>query len=371
HSRQSMTSSYDILPTPYGGRGAFAREAIPKGSPILFCPAPYAAVVYWKFRREACATCYGYAFESGRNKWSVKLGGDKGQGGVWFCSEVCKDAYVEMQQNGLKLNINPSAVNALDFLQNIKASDITSEFVDRAWSLAEEVTLEECRKKTGWTEVLTEFEVDTAQFVLDGLVRKTIEDVNLSSPIFDRVASSTKEGYSLGAGRWADFMGLQDNELSLIKSKPYLLMSRILVYRFLKYLAASLPLGNNSLATSAHARALMARDYGNVFGIWDEAKQDEGSEMLGWGAYVFGSYFNHNCAPNLKKRRDRQGIQFYTLRDVSPGEELCISYIDEDSHHAKERGEQLKKDWFFVCGCARCTAELPLADAAVHIRPSS
>ncbi|PPQ81308.1 hypothetical protein CVT26_015195 [Gymnopilus dilepis] len=405
---------YDVLPTSYGGRGAYAREAIPEGSPILRCTAPYAAVIFWKFRREVCATCYAYAFESGKSKWSVKLAGDKGQGGVWFCSKECRDIYVknneivkgqgagwrleiigalerlvaqmarvETQMNAHKAGPKNGVSNSLAFLRNIEPSDITPELIDHAWALAEELSTEECRKRAPWTDVLTEFELDTAQFVLDGLVRRAVQNVTGRTPetfSVDAEALSGEEVYHLGVGTWSDFMQLQDSELPLTKSKPYLLASRILVYRFLKYLLATLPsqakstktetprrgppvltdILSKSLATSTHARAIMARDYGNVFGIWDNAKQEEGSEMLGWGAYTFGSYFNHvfqDCAPNLKKTREGRGIRFYTLRDVSPGEELCISYIDEESLSVKERRDHLERDWFFVCNCVRCLTE--------------
>ncbi len=43
---------------------------------------------------------------------------------------------------------------------------------------------------------------------------------------------------------------------------------------------------------SEFIRAVLGRDHGNVFGIWDMAIQGD-SEMLGWGMYVQGSYFNH------------------------------------------------------------------------------
>ena len=66
-------SFYDIQPTAYGGRGAFARSLIPKGTLILSCPGPYASVIFRRFKREVCAWCFAYAFESGKRKWSVKL----------------------------------------------------------------------------------------------------------------------------------------------------------------------------------------------------------------------------------------------------------------------------------------------------------
>ncbi|PPQ84392.1 hypothetical protein CVT25_012491 [Psilocybe cyanescens] len=412
-------SLYHILPTPYGGRSAFAREEIPEGTPVLFCSAPYATVIFWKFRREVCATCFAYAFESGKSKWSVKLGEDsKGAGGAWFCSEACRDVCVQenelfegqgigwwTEMNGVferlmtqmakpgKQGQKPSTKIApaarLAYLDDITAADVTPEFVDQAWMVAEDVSLEECRN--GWVEVLTEFEMDTARFVLDGIVRKVAEDVSPLFPALDHLPSG-RDGYCAGAGRWSDMLELQDNELPLVASKPYILASRIRIYRFLRHLATSLssqhrsrsgtstPRGGSEsaplvsftfadklrdcLSSSMEARAIMARDHGNVFGIWDMATDDEGSEMLGWGAYIFGSYFNHDCSPNLKKVRDKRGIQFYALRDIRVGEELCISYVDETCPSVVDRAKQLGADWFFDCQCARCVKELEVIAAA-------
>lgn len=335
---------YDILTTPYGGRSAFAREKISKGSPVLHCSAPYASVIFWKFKREVCAWCFAYAFESGKSKWSIKLGEDhRGAGGAWFCSEGCREECIreneifEGQGIGWWLEINGAferlvaqmgksgkqdrkptgripPANALAYLEDTSMTDLTPEYVDRAWGLAEEVAAEESNqeRKMKWTEVLNELEMDTARFVLDGLVRKAVEDINPSFSILDRITEAP--GYCMGAGRWTNLLELQDNEVALEHSKPYMLASSIRVYRFLRHLATSLskqgvrsdprtqeapPLIylpdqlRTSLANSSAARSLMGRDHGNTFGIWDMVSDDEGSEMLGWGAYVFGSYFNH------------------------------------------------------------------------------
>jgi SET and MYND domain-containing protein len=106
--------------------------------------------------------------------------------------------------------------------------------------LAEEVSAEESNqeRKTKWTEVLNELEMDTARFVLDGLVRKAVEDLNPSFSILDHVTDAP--GYCMGAGRWTNLLELQDNEVVLEQSKPYMLASSIRVYRFLRHLAASL-----------------------------------------------------------------------------------------------------------------------------------
>lgn len=320
---------YDILSTPYGGRGAFAREAIPQGTMVLACAAPYAHVVYWEFRREVCAWCFAYSFESGKNKWAVKLAGGEragGNGGVWFCTDACRAEYIREHEvfegygaewrteinimvekmlagNSKRTTAGPAVPPAgLVYLETNVPSDITPEYLDRAWAAARDVS----DQRRGWTEEMTQFEVDTARFVLDGLLRKVIEEMNPGAKMLDRLADSTA-GYCVSAGRWADYMELQDNEYALMRSSPHLLASHIRVYRFLRHIIATMPpqtrgkLDDQSvhvierllknLASPTDTRALLGRDSGNVFGLWDTAT--EGSEMLGWGAFVFGSYFNH------------------------------------------------------------------------------
>lgn len=201
----------------------------------------------------------------------------------------------------------------LAYLEHAKPEDITQEFVDKAWALAEKVALAE--SNLPWKDALNELEIDSAKYVLDGLIRKSIEETNPMAPMLIRRDDGSST-HCLSGGQWRDYLDLQDNELPLVKSKPYMLASRIRIYRFLRHLSTSLfgskkqgrsnngftasrlvgPIGENlrkSLSTPVATRALMARDYGNVFGIWDMTAEDEGSEMLGWAAYIHASYFNH------------------------------------------------------------------------------
>lgn len=50
-------------------------------------------------------------------------------------------------------------------------------------------------------------------------------------------------------------------------------------------------------------------------------------------------------------------MYFYTTRDISSGEELCISYIDTKDD-VKTRRQSLKLSWYFDCACGKCTQEL-------------
>ena len=422
---------YDIQPTAYGGRGAFARSFIPKGNLVLSCSGPYASVIFKSFKREVCAWCFAYAFESGKRKWSVKLDEvDSNGAGAWFCSESCRETWItdyqvgdggigwwldinsalekSVAQMGKRVNAAPST-SRFAFLDNLTGEKVTKEFIDQAWNLVHEVSFQESKEgaRSEWTEELNEIEQDTVRFVLDGLMRKVIDDSKSKSTHQDLDVPQTQ----LGIGLWPDFFGLQDNELALLQSKPYLIESQLLSYRFLRHSVMASQYRSGSpggkskadlttpdvnrsihpierlrrlLSTPTLARAIFGRDYGNVFGIWDTAPNDQGSEMLGWGAYVFASCFNHgtfivhlsetckhsiiricfclDCSPNLKKRSDKRGIAFYTLRDVHPGEELCIAYIDE-TVSVNERLESLQRDWFFTCRCTKCLREMEASTA--------
>jgi SET and MYND domain-containing protein len=284
-----------------------------------------------------------------------------------------------------------------------------------------------------FTELLTEFEVDCARFVLDGLVRLVLQQTNTRSPdrtsdgTFSHADTHSTLASQSGAlenvkptGYWSDLLHLQNNELEHVKSKPYMLGVFIRVYAFLRFVALSTLSATSStkrsrgrkghgmandtveaappkqdafletlvklLETSEGVRAILARDHGNVFGIWEKGSPSDSngeddssdSEMLGWGMYVFGSYFNHgsssfrnslfliffcshvflDCTPTVRKTQHSRSLCFTSTRDIAPGEELCINYIDvSKSNGVMKRNEELSKEWFFECGCARCERE--------------
>lgn len=345
---------YEIRPTVYGGRGVFSRRFIPKGAPILSCAGPYASVVLQKFKKEVCAWCFSYAFESGKGKWIVKpvYPDEPVQGkirlfeaGLWFCSVSCRDKWVEKYEVGkgegglwllevlVVLEKHISEMKRVEGLvrasstilesDDPKPETITPEFVDNVWRLAEELIVDEKKQsKPSRKTALSEFEVDTARFVLDGLASKVIEDVCLSVQSTPPNTSNTSNASTCGPGRWPEFLDLQNNELAYIRQNPYILASHVRIYRFLRELVSThvssialnkfqpirLHTDNNHLvslrsnatkmlmdhlSTSSLVRALFGRDPGNTFGIWETTPDDQDSEMFGWGAYIFGSYFNH------------------------------------------------------------------------------
>lgn len=63
-----------------------------------------------------------------------------------------------------------------------------------------------------------------------------------------------------------------------------------------------------------------------------------------------------DCSPTVYKKHRGRAIEYYALRDVNVGEELCISYVDTEQG-AENRREALR-EWFFDCGCMKCAREL-------------
>jgi hypothetical protein len=89
----------------------------------------------------------------------------------------------------------------------------------------------------------------------------------------------------------------------------------------------------------------------------DHRKFSSGSR--GQGIYAVGCLFNHSCLPNLQVLYSSENDETLTavcLRDIAADEELCISYIQEDSPY-RERQQQLFEHYLFTCRCTKCLQE--------------
>lgn len=79
------------------------------------------------------------------------------------------------------------------------------------------------------------------------------------------------------------------------------------------------------------------------------------------GLYVLHSHINHSCAPNVSVRHldQRTALSRITLlarRDIAPGEELLITYVNPELP-LEQRRRQLMEWGFGKCMCERCTKE--------------
>lgn len=81
----------------------------------------------------------------------------------------------------------------------------------------------------------------------------------------------------------------------------------------------------------------------------------------GQGIYTIGCLLNHSCEPNLQVLYTAVGdetLSIEALRDIEPGEELNISYVDETLPYP-QRQLILYEHYFFICKCPKCTREAP------------
>ena len=154
------------------------------------------------------------------------------------------------------------------------------------------------------------------------------------------------------------------NFLSLNPSQPYtsLALLRETIAAYLQLLAVLPSTLIRPLVLSRPVlEAILARDRANSFGIWSTSPEtdSEDPEMLGHGIWTSASFFNHSCSPSVKKWRTGRGWMFAAARDISAGEECCISYIrgEEDTLDVNARKKRLQSGWGFVCACIKCIGE--------------
>jgi len=75
-----------------------------------------------------------------------------------------------------------------------------------------------------------------------------------------------------------------------------------------------------------------------------------------YNALFYGiSRLNHDCRPNSGYHFDFKTMTqyVYALRNISPGEEITVSYIDPVATRAVRR-EMLLRTWGFACSCSMC-----------------
>ncbi|KAI1469302.1 SET domain-containing protein [Daldinia caldariorum] len=87
----------------------------------------------------------------------------------------------------------------------------------------------------------------------------------------------------------------------------------------------------------------------NCFQMYIDGANDSGSHL---GCFPEISRFNHDCRPNIHYRISNMTHTTVAARDIEPGQELSISYI-ELILSREERRSRLRK-WGFECTCSHC-----------------
>ncbi|KAI0694404.1 hypothetical protein BC835DRAFT_1486268, partial [Cytidiella melzeri] len=89
------------------------------------------------------------------------------------------------------------------------------------------------------------------------------------------------------------------------------------------------------------------------------------------GMFLFAARFNASCVPNVNNHWDPEcgKVVFRALRDIAPGEELCIGYGKLLATQEERRAEMKRKFWFeSQCkGCRfRPSCLLPIGRCCRH-----
>lgn len=353
----------ELHTTSHGGRSLFAARDIPLGTRIHTSLAPFAHVIYKDYRREVCAQCLAYSAsdlappEVTRSRvWSIKWSPEApGASAVWFCSEDCRETWEKDETGSLQAQLDAILMKAqvasrrkgksVDVIPppfNPK-EEITQEVIDDAWKKIEVLATSKTQLAAFCVTLnLEDMELEIARYLASAILCLYVSEQ------LHVVAEYDKHNDSGMRAPWSHLLHLQDNELANILERPYILTAHLRIYAFL---CSALPKHLKPYLSSV--RDVLARDTGNAFGIWDGDRRDE---MLGWGMWTSASYFNHSCAPNIRKIRRARALHFETTCPVVAGEELCISYVDTDQL-LEQRRRDLRTSWFFTCSCSRCQRE--------------
>ncbi|GKC70345.1 histone-lysine N-methyltransferase ATXR2 [Tanacetum coccineum] len=93
--------------------------------------------------------------------------------------------------------------------------------------------------------------------------------------------------------------------------------------------------------------------------ILDALGEDYSICCQGTAFYPLQSCMNHSCCPSakaFKREEDRDGqAAILACRSIKKGEEVTISYIDEDLELEERRA--VLADYGFRCKCPRCIEE--------------
>lgn len=338
--------------SPSTGRRIHASQDLPAGTPLLSTSALTTCVVLREYRREVCSFCFAY--DSGRH-WSVR----NSEAGLAWCSEDCKTRWHEHWGEEVAVQAF-TCVEKLVRKGSSKKSDDQNGNQDEVMqdAFAGPPTPEEVEAM--WDDAVRQGELILAARTPNGGKSATKAARRAHQAALNRTADHTVLCHLLSGILLAyKHPDLMDAMLELYPAPhPYAnldqLQTNIAAYH---QLLAILPPELLVHCKPSILRAVPSRDLPNSFGI--RSLDDAGSEMFGYGVWPEASYWNHNCEPNIQKKRVGRAWEFWTSRDVKSGEELCITYLggDEKVLDVAERRKRLQTTWGFTCACSKCDRE--------------
>jgi SET and MYND domain-containing protein len=339
-SEAPQSELFGIRQTPGAGRGVFARQAIAKGTAIHVADDLSAHVLFREYRNEVCWQCLWYD----RGKRLPIRDPDHG---LAFCSEDCQGRWIGRHDpdclsvwRHLETQVKRSGSNTDEFADAVRPEPAE---IESKWRTAAQAVqqLRGSPKRGLLKREKKELARLLAASVDAGLFSADVVSFQLNAVL----------SRHLDPAQWPATLALEED------TRPYSsttdLERHIASYYFLSLM---LPDELAQVASAEMLSTVKGREVRNSFGI--RSLDDGGCEFFGWGVWPSASYFNHNCDPNTDKERVGRTWVFKAKRDISAGEEICISYLGRDmSILREERNALLKKTWGFECICQRCRGE--------------
>jgi hypothetical protein len=353
------TNLFEVKDTPASGRGVFATQDLPAGTPLLQTSILPASVIVRNYKREVCAQCFVY--QRGRN---LKIRFT--ETGHSFCSQECMNLWTE--------DAGPVGIQAWTAVEGFIKSKSTQRngFANGNGNEDEEIPDIDTTRPNEEEIIRTWDSISsTAHFILEarnGSTRKphrrAVTSVLAIAPnpdilcfLLSAALSRSKATLPLisepiTVTEWETLFQLVPDSTPYATSHDLSMATQSYLH-----LLALLSLSILPYATPEAFLMLAERDSHNSFGI--RSLDDNGDEFLGYGVWPIASFFNHSCSPNVGKRRVGRAWDFWTSRPIVAGEELCISYMggDEVDLDVVERRQRLSETWVFECGCERCGSE--------------
>ncbi|AEY94554.1 FAAL097Cp [Eremothecium gossypii FDAG1] len=360
HIQIQISELFEVKLTDYGGRACFARQSQQRGDTVLKLTQALGSSIAYEYRKEVCHFCFAYdagavmktkiGHAEARFQPSITGASSFGGGGLRFCSEICKNAYMQMESAEELVEAFETLLQAFQRSNKRRNTDLQDD--DCGNAVITEAIIEERWRyvENEWTPKLSAMKPSKRHLMIPAIDEEVYSCARFVTECLFRLKHLPNESTMYQA-----FDQLQSNELQKITEFPVLLEFQLKVYKFLKVV---LPSGLRDLLSSALFRKILGSEYGNSFGIWEQNEGNYSRDYLGYWVLPEASYFNHSCAPNLAKKRVGREMYFVLTSDVAAGEQLCIDYKGILDLPVVERRNILHSNWFFDCACERCALEL-------------
>lgn len=351
---EKISPYFDIKSTSYGGRGCYAKGPIKKGTTILTARMPVGSAVVRPFRKEVCTWCFTY-MEGKTLKHRLHQK-------IYFCSQTCQDDFCTYDPHGLLANTLVRMEDAyLKNMGEIDEKDVPENeaqlmlVIDDRWAKVAEwdsmISKMKPTKRHKHFPVVTQDDYTEIRYTIMTLYNLYREDSDLFMSKAYVADMNDQEALEFEK-KVLDT--LDSSELLKVRRYPYLLVSYINIYKFIRLVVPDefLPHVNPK-----NIRNIIGKNLTNAFGVWSPVTlEDQEREFFGFGVYPSGSFFNHSCGYNVTKVRNKASYDYVTIDDIESGRELCISYGIRAEDPVQERRKALS-EWFFECGCEKCVLE--------------